>query len=145
MQWIHRAAATLQVSVLASGIAMAQDNDYRLGPDSQFNPAVPHGKVTHFTLTAAEGSVFPGTVRDVWVYAPPGHDGSRPAALMVFQDGGGYVSTNGAWRVPWVFDNLIARGAMPPARAADAGRRAAAVQPEPGIRRPRRRLLPFPP
>jgi sugar lactone lactonase YvrE/enterochelin esterase-like enzyme len=115
MQWIHRAAAALQVSVLASGIAMAQDNDYRLGPDSQFNPAVPHGKVTHFTLTAAAGSVFPGTVRDVWVYAPPGHDGSSPAALMVFQDGGGYVSTNGPWRVPWVFDNLIARGAMPPA------------------------------
>ncbi len=98
----------------AAVVGMAEDNDYRLGPDSQFNPAVPHGKVTRFSYAAAEGSVFPGTVRDVWVYAPPGHDGSRPAALMVFQDGGGYVSTNGPWRVPWVFDNLIARNAMPP-------------------------------
>src|SRR2546428_13781088 len=32
---------------------------------------------------------------------------------MVFQDGMGYLSTNGGWRVPWVFDNLIAANAMP--------------------------------
>jgi gluconolactonase len=32
---------------------------------------------------------------------------------MVFQDGGGFVSETGAWRVPVVFDNLIRQGAMP--------------------------------
>jgi enterochelin esterase family protein len=34
---------------------------------------------------------------------------------MVFQDGGGYVNsnTNGQWRVPTVFDNLIAKKEMP--------------------------------
>lgn len=32
---------------------------------------------------------------------------------MVFQDGGGYVSTNGQYRVPVVFDNLIHRKEMP--------------------------------
>jgi sugar lactone lactonase YvrE len=32
---------------------------------------------------------------------------------MVFQDGAGYASETGAWRVPTVFDNLIQQGAMP--------------------------------
>lgn len=100
------------VLVLVPG-AQAQDNDYKLGPDSQFNPAVPHGKVTKHLLVAGTNSVFPGTVRDYWVYVPAQYDGSRPAALMVFQDGGGYVGTNGTWRVPLVFDNLIAKGEMP--------------------------------
>ena len=49
-----------------------------------------------------------------WVYVPAQYNESRPACLMVFQDGGGYISTNGSWRVPLVFDNLIARGDMPP-------------------------------
>lgn len=89
------------------------EEEYVLGPDSQFNPAVPHGVVTKHTLVSGPDSVFPGTVRDYWTYVPQQYDGSRAAALMVFQDGGGYVTTNGAWRVPWVFDNLIARGEMP--------------------------------
>jgi enterochelin esterase family protein len=32
---------------------------------------------------------------------------------MIFQDGIGYSSRNGQWRVPVVFDNLIAQGKMP--------------------------------
>jgi gluconolactonase len=95
------------------GRGMAQDNDYQLGPDSQVKPGVPRGKVTKFTHVAATNSIFPGTVRDYWVYVPAQHDGTSPAALMVFQDGGGYVGTNGSWRVPVVFDNLISRGEMP--------------------------------
>jgi gluconolactonase len=97
----------------ASLAAVAQDNDYRLGPDSQFNPDVPHGTLTRQAFVAGPGSVFPGTVRDYWVYVPKQYDGSKPACLMVFQDGGGYISTNGQWRVPVVFDNLIARGEVP--------------------------------
>jgi gluconolactonase len=97
---------------LAAGL-QAQDNAYVLGADSQFNPAVPHGVVSKHTLIADPKSVFPGTVRDYWIYIPKQYDGQKPAALMVFQDGGGYVSTNGSWRVPLVFDNLIAKGEMP--------------------------------
>ena len=106
-------AAGLALGAFLGLAVQAQDNDYKLGPDSQFNPAVPHGKVTKHTLLASTNSVFPGTVRDYWVYVPAQYDGSRPAALMVFQDGGGYVGTNGTWRVPVVFDNLIAKGEMP--------------------------------
>ena len=33
---------------------------------------------------------------------------------MVFQDGQSFANVKGRWRVPVVFDNLIARGDMPP-------------------------------
>lgn len=114
--WYARASALLAastLSIVAQGQAPADQSDYKLGPDSQFNPAVPHGKVTKHTHLADTNSVFPGTARDYWVYVPAQYDGNRPAALMVFQDGGGYVGTNGGWRVPLVFDNLIAKGEMP--------------------------------
>src|SRR2546421_2284336 len=93
--------AVLGLLVLA---AFAVD-DYKLGPDSQFKADVPHGRVERFQL--ANSAVFPGTVRDGGVYIPAQYDASKPAALMVFQDGIGYLTTNGSWRVPWVFDNLI--------------------------------------
>src|SRR6266513_385485 len=96
--------------VLAAFGAQAAD-DYKLGPDSQFKAEVPHGRVERFQFT--NSMVFPGTVRDGGVYIPAQYDPSKPAALMVFQDGMGYLSTNGGWRVPLVFDNLIAANAMP--------------------------------
>ena len=86
-------------------------DDYQLGPDSEFRPDVPHGRVERFQLT--NSTVFPGTVRDGGVYIPAQYDPAKPAALMVFQDGMGYLSTNGSWRVPLVFDNLIAAKEMP--------------------------------
>ena len=58
-------------------------------------------------------TVYPGTVRDYWVYVPQQYDGSQPACLMVFQDGHDYVNEKGNWRVPVVFDNLIAAKEMP--------------------------------
>jgi enterochelin esterase family protein len=72
---------------------------------------VPQGRVEKFQFT--ESKVFPDTTRDCWIYIPAQYDGSKPAALMVFQDGGGYASETGGQRVPIVFDNLIAKGEMP--------------------------------
>lgn len=87
------------------------DAQYKLGPDSLEQPGVPKGKVTEFELK--DSKTYPGTVRKWWLYVPAQYDGKMPAALMVFQDGGGYVSRTGAWRVPTVFDNLIRKGDMP--------------------------------
>ena len=115
-KWCTRASwigLACQLAVTAVAQSPGGENDYKLGPDSQFNPAVPHGKVSKHTFLAGTNSVFPGTARDYWVYIPAQYDGNRAAALMVFQDGGGYVGTNGTWRVPLVFDNLIARGEIP--------------------------------
>lgn len=85
---------------------------YVLGVEStRRGEGVPAGRVETFRFT--ESKVYSGTERDGWVYVPAQYDGSKPAALMVFQDGHAYVSTNGQMRVPIVFDNLIARGEMP--------------------------------
>jgi enterochelin esterase family protein len=97
-------------ALLTGPRAAADDKDYTHGPDSQVQKDVPHGKVTKYSWTS---KVFPGTVRDYWVYIPAQYDGNTPAALMVFQDGGGYVGEKGDFRVPVVFDNLIAKKQMP--------------------------------
>jgi enterochelin esterase family protein len=81
-------------------------------PDAIAREDVPRGKVEK--MDAWESSIFPNTTRDWWVYVPAQYDGSEPAALMVFQDGERMQNINGRWRVPTVFDNLIARGDMPP-------------------------------
>jgi enterochelin esterase family protein len=60
-----------------------------------------------------KSKVFEGTIREYWVYVPAQYDGTTPAAVMVFQDGHSYVSEKGWFRVPVVFDNLIAEGEMP--------------------------------
>ena len=81
-------------------------------PDAIEKDGVPKGEV--IAMPAFEESkVFPGTTRDWWIYVPKQYDASIPAALMVFQDGKG-MHANWRWRIPTVFDNLIARGDMPP-------------------------------
>jgi len=89
--------------------AFAAD-DYKLGPDSMPQEGVPRGEIAKYHWSS---KIFPGTERDYWVYLPKQYDPAKPACVMVFQDGGGYVNTNGQWRVPSVFDNLIARKEMP--------------------------------
>jgi enterochelin esterase-like enzyme len=85
-------------------------DDYQIGPDAKPQSGVPVGKVTKH---AWESKIFPNTTRNFWVYVPAQYDGSRPAAVMVFQDGEGCVNPNGTIRVPVVFDNLIHRKEMP--------------------------------
>ncbi len=95
------------------GVALAARaaDDYKFGPDSERHEGVPAGKVTAFQWT--NSTVFPGTHREGWVYVPAQYEASKPAAVMVFQDGRGYMDERGSQRAPIVFDNLIARGEMP--------------------------------
>jgi enterochelin esterase-like enzyme len=93
--------------------AAAGIDDYKLGPLSQENASVPQGKVTQMPAWT-ESKIFPGTTRDWWIYVPAQYKPEQPANLMVFQDGHDYVGRKGAWRVPTVFDNLIASGVMKP-------------------------------
>ena len=85
-------------------------DDYKLGPDSMPQEGVPRGAVTKAKW---ESKIFPGTVRDYWVYVPAQYDAAKPACVMVFQDGGSYVNTNGQFRTTVVFDNLIHKKEMP--------------------------------
>ena len=85
--------------------------EYTYGPDSSRQAAVPRGTVTRHAW--ASSTIYPGTVHDYWVYVPAQYDAAQPAAVMVFQDGGGFVNETGHSRVPVVFDNLIHKGEMP--------------------------------
>ena len=84
--------------------------DYSLGPDSAPQPGVPKGTVTEHTL--APGRYVPGTPHRYQVYVPSQYSASRPAPFMIFLDGAGYAGDG--VRVPVVFDNLIAKGDLPP-------------------------------
>jgi enterochelin esterase-like enzyme/quercetin dioxygenase-like cupin family protein len=88
----------------------SQDIEYKLGPNSWVYEGIPKGNVTKHTW---ESSIYPNTVREYYVYVPAQYDPSIPAGLMVFQDGHTYVKEDGEFRVPIVFDNLIAQGKIP--------------------------------
>src|SRR5580765_536388 len=83
---------------------------YPLGPESQRQEGVPKGTVTKWSW---KSNIFAKTERDCWTYVPAQYDKDKPAAVMVFQDGGGYQGENGSYRVPVVFDNLIHKKKMP--------------------------------
>jgi gluconolactonase len=96
------------VVLLIAPILLA--DEYTPGRDSQRRGDVPHGAVTKYSWTS---KIFPGTVRDYWIYVPAQYNSAKPACVMVIQDGAGFVAEDGAWRAPVVFDNLIQQKAMP--------------------------------
>lgn len=103
----------LLLTALAGSVRAAEEpTKYALGPDSQQKEGVPQGKVEKFMF--ASSKVYEGTTRDYWVYVPAQYAAAKSTAVMVFQDGHAYVGEKGQFRVPVVFDNLIAAGEMPP-------------------------------
>ncbi len=93
---------------LAGDLVLGEQPD---AADREVQSDVPHGKVTSGVFD--QSKIFPGTTRDYRVYVPAQYDAKKPASLMVFMDGINYAKENGAFRVPVVFDNLIAKGEMP--------------------------------
>jgi len=106
----HKIVFYLSVMIAFCRIAMGGDEQYKLGPDSQVKEGVPQGKVTEHEWRS---KIFPDTVRRYSVYVPSQYEGSKPAAVMVFQDGHTYVDPNGQFRATVVMDNLIHSGEMP--------------------------------
>jgi enterochelin esterase family protein len=101
---------SLLVLLAMTQVTIAQE-PYKHGPDSERQEGVPVGTVTKHRLESS--AVFPGTVRDSWIYVPAQYKAEQAAAVMVFQDGGSYVNEKGSFRTPIVFDNLIHKGEMP--------------------------------
>ena len=79
-----RLALTLALFAVGNFLTAA-DEDYKPGPDAEVKEGVPKGEVTQHSWTS---KIFPGTVRDYWVYVPAQYDST-------------------------VFDNLIHAGEMP--------------------------------
>lgn len=119
MNKLFRLLATV---ILTSGALSAQsprparkartdEPSYALGPDSIRQPNVPQGTVFNFVLAGSR--IFPGTTRKITVYVPAQYRGDQPACVHV--DFGFSLGFN----IPVVFDNLIAKGAMPVTIAID--------------------------
>ena len=102
---LTRGCFILLTSLSLTALALGE---YSLGPLSQVTHGVPQGTVT--AMPVHESKIFAGTKRDWWIYVPAQYTAEKPANLMVFQDGHDYIGVKGAWRVPVVFDNLIASG-----------------------------------
>lgn len=89
--------------LLVAAPAFAAD-DYQPGPDSKPQDGVPKGELLKFEFK--DSKIFPGTVRDYWVYVPAQYTGKKPACVHVNQDGVQF-------QAPVVFDNLIAKNEIP--------------------------------
>ena len=81
---------------LAVSDPVAADEPQTSGP--------PRGEVQKYSFDRSR--IFPGTVRDYWVYVPKQYDPAKPACVYVGQDGVGFGA-------PAVFDELIEWKAMP--------------------------------
>jgi enterochelin esterase-like enzyme len=81
------------------------------GPDSAQQPGVPAGKLSEKLVHTSK--IYDGMKSDYWIYVPAQYDPKVPAALMVFQDGAGYISRDKGWRALNVIDNLIAQKKIP--------------------------------
>ena len=90
--------ALILASVAAAGILESP----RLMADDPLVP--PKGEVLKFSF--AKSAIYPGTVREYWIYVPRQFDGTSPACVHVNQDGI-------QWDAPAVFDRLIHERKMP--------------------------------
>ncbi len=79
---------------------------YAYPPETRKQPGVPEGKLTEWE--PFKSKVYAGTSRKMWVYVPAQYDPSKPACVLLAQDG---QWTRGNW-IP-VLDNLIAKKDMP--------------------------------
>ena len=95
--------------LLFSPLVHSQEN-YEIGPNSKSYEGIPKGKVSKYNW---KSKIYPNTSRDFYLYIPSQYNNDVPTALMIFQDGHAYVDTLGQFKVPVVFDNLIAQGKMP--------------------------------
>ena len=99
--------AGIVTAVLTAGTAVvltSSAGQQAAAPPPQ-NPAAANPNVTRGEFD--QSKVYPGTWREYWVYVPKDLDRTKPAPVMVFQDGLQY-------NAPAVFDDLIQKKAIPP-------------------------------
>lgn len=101
----------LCLTLSAAAQTPAEPTPPPLTADSIQHPGVPTGTLSpKLTLTS---HIYDGMTSDYWIYVPAQYDPKVPAALMVFNDGGGYINRNGDHPALNVLDNLIAQHEIP--------------------------------
>src|SRR5713101_7662383 len=81
------------------------------GPLSYLQPRVHSGTLSEKIVHTSK--IYDGMKSEYWIYLPAQYDSRVPAALMVFQDGGGYIDRDGNNPALNVIDNLIAQKKIP--------------------------------
>jgi enterochelin esterase-like enzyme len=81
------------------------------GPLSYHQPGVPSGTLSPKIVHTSK--IYDGMKSEYWIYVPAQYDPRTPAALMVFQDGEGYIDRDGRNPALNVIDNLIAQKKIP--------------------------------
>ncbi len=97
---------------MINGVAFGGKLDLpAFAPLSYLQSGVPSGtlaeKIEHTS------KIYDGMKSEYWIYVPAQYDPKTPAALMVFQDGGGYIHRDGNNPALNVLDNLIAQKKIP--------------------------------
>ncbi len=91
--------------------AKSNDHFYQLGHDSKPQEGVPQGKFSGPLVIPSQ--VFPGTQHTYWVYVPAQYDPTKPAAVMIFNDGQAMMAEPGDVQAHRVLNNLIYRREIP--------------------------------
>lgn len=82
-----------------------------LTPDHYPQEGVPKGELKGpFNF---HSKIIEGTVRQYWLFIPAQYEASKPASVLVFQDGYRATNPKGSIRAPQVMENLIAKGDIP--------------------------------
>jgi enterochelin esterase-like enzyme len=81
------------------------------GPYSYEKPGVPKGRLSEKMVH--ESKIYPGMKTNWWIYVPAQYDASKPAAVMIWQDGEDPANREGATRAQIVFDNLTHEKKIP--------------------------------
>jgi enterochelin esterase family protein len=97
--------------VIATSAFSQQPPAPTLGPDSIQHPDIPTGTLSPKLTFASK--IYDGMASEYWTYAPAQYDPKTPAALIVFQDGEGYLDRKGNHPALNVLDNLIAQKKIP--------------------------------
>ena len=71
-------------------------SEYKYTKDSFPKDGVPKGKIIKKEF--AESKIYPGTVRDYWIYVPDQYNPEKPTCFMIFQDGNWYQDAKGHTR-----------------------------------------------
>lgn len=103
MKFLATIAAICWAGLLSAQVPASVEK-YPVDSASVEHGGVPKGELIKCSYD--HSAIFPGTVRDYWIYIPAQYKPDRPACVYVNQDGI-------QWKAPTVFDNLINSHEMP--------------------------------
>jgi len=100
------------IGVFAAAVCTVQAQpareEYPVPAEAVVRDGVPQGSIEGpFEFRS---KIFPGTVREYWVYVPAQYSEDKPACTMIVQDG---LNRAKGWRLPQILDNMIHTGDIP--------------------------------